>query len=77
MEKIMLNYVKQFGFNSLEEYYYKRDKAKTFEQQSLLNGELLGWILGVGGALLLLWSLAENKKTKSACLNMDRCEYLK
>lgn len=55
--------LKQRGLNSLGEYYYSRIKAKTFEQKLMYNGELLGWILGIGGALLLLWTIKESNKS--------------
>jgi hypothetical protein len=58
----LLPILKRYGFKSWSEYILKRKTAKTLNERSTVNGEMLGLILGVGAALLLIWALARNNE---------------
>lgn len=57
----ILNELKKAGFNSLEEYVYKRQNANSLADKKMTEGDILAWLLGIGGALLLFWALTKNK----------------
>lgn len=57
--------LRQNGFSSLEQYYTQRQVAQTPEQRFVVEGAVLGAILGIGGALLLYWGLKQMSATTS------------
>lgn len=54
--------LKRYGYTSWHEYIDQRKNAKTFRERNVVNGDMLGLILGVSSALLLLWALGKNDK---------------
>ena len=58
----MVMILRRNGFYSIEQYLNQRATAKTIDEKRRTEGEILGGILGLGGGLLLLWTLLSSKK---------------
>jgi len=66
-EEDLVGVLKRNGFYNWEQYFNQRQAAKgtkDFEEKRRTEGATLGWILGIGGALLLLWAATSTSNNK-------------
>jgi hypothetical protein len=60
------NILRRNGFTAFKQYYSHRQRVVTSDQRYLIEGAVLGTILGMGSALLLHWDLQQTaRKTPS------------